>query len=409
VAPELNILFELSNCGAALQASAPVVEELRRHAPGIGCGVVSFCEFLRAETDERALGEVFDAVHLPARRGDVREPLWVRAACRLGVLPDECRRVFSTRRRIGAVLREAAPDVVVVANDRAFPEFDLVRAARRAGVPTLLMQESVRKDLAFPSAARPALWQRLAAYERGALRHGEGGCTRVAAWGPQGADYFRALGLPEQSIAVTGSPRMDAFLARARGLERPAARRALDLPEQGRVVLFATNPVSRMGLARREEYLEALRAAVDAAAGDGFGGTLLVKPHPLEREDHRLYGIAHACALCATARHLPEAPLVTALAASDAVLVFNSTVALEAALMERPVGIVNLHGWQLGTDFAEHGLAVELTDAEALARFIRDVGPEPAGRPDVGRYVQHVGEAAARVAEEVLRLAEGKR
>ena len=407
----MNILFELSNCESALKAYTPIVESLRKRHNGIVCNVVSFSEFFGLETDVERLHSVFDHVYTLNQIAEHRASFLGSLGHTLNLLPPSLKGLWVTRRNLEAIIRETRPRVIVVANDRRFPEYDLVLLANQSQIPTLLLQESVRKDLIFPPqnyGKRAEALRRIFHYERGQLRHGEGGCTRIAAWSQNGVDYFQAVGVPASRIFVAGNPRMDRFVDRCRSLSRDEARGELGVPLESRVVLFATNPLSRMGIASLPDYLEAMRIVinlVDRAGGEGFNGLLLLKPHRLEIADHHLYGIVQACKISRFVHYLEGTSLESAIVATDAVLVFNSTVAVEAALVKKPVGIVNLHGWELGTDFVEHGLAVELCGEFSLEAFLRGGRDTNQQMANVGHYVQHIGSSAERIAEEIMLLA----
>jgi hypothetical protein len=408
----LNILFELSNCDSALQAYAPIVASLRRQSSDIVCGVLSVCEFFGLDTETEKLRTVFDEVYVLSQIGVVRPSLWRPVVHRLGILPASLGTLWDVRAKLCGILRRTTPCVIVISNDRRFPEHDLVLLANRFRIPTLLLQESIRKDLAFPSKdSGKTSWvlRRLFRYEQGQLRHGEGGCTRIAAWGQNGVDYFRALGITANRLIVTGSPRIDSFIDRCRTLRRSAACDELGVPGEGRNILFATNPLSRMGMASLSDYLDAIRyviCLVDRMGRKGLNDTLLLKPHRFETSDHWLYGIPQMCSISPFAHYLKDSNLETAIAVADAVLVFNSTVAVEAALMNRPVGVVNLHGWNLGVDFVKHGLSVQLDDEVSLETFVDCAAQKQQG--NVSYYVQHLGSSAERIAEEVFRLVRGR-
>lgn len=409
----MRILFELSNCDTHLHAYAPIVDALRASRKGIRCDVLSLCEFFRNTTHLETLSAVFDSVY--SFKGTVAEnspqPVfsanpfkWKKTASPLAVL--------AIRRRLKEILAQIQPSTIVVSNDRFFPSFDVILLANRLRIPTLLVQESVRKDAAFerPKQGLPRqVIYRLLRFELGSLCHGQGGCTRIAAWGDHGRDYFVSVGVESDKICVTGSPRIDYFVERAKKCDKDTCRGLLGLRPKGRVVLMATNPLKGMGIASLDEYLEALWTILGAAHRAGASGAdcrLLLKPHSLEVNDHRQYGLELACEMSPYLQFLADIPLESAIAASDAVLVFNSTVVLEATLMKKPVGMVNLHNWNLGVDFSERGLATLLTTPSDVVGFItgRELA-ETGGALATDYYVRDIGSAAERIADEILSLA----
>ncbi len=177
----MNILFELCNCDSALEVYAPIVESLRLRSRNTVCSVVDLCEFFGLQTDIEALQSILDEVHTIDSVRLTGAPHLPGLASRFNLLPASLDRLWRVRRRLGEIVRKTDPRVVVVANDRRFPEHDVVILANRAKVPTLLLQESIRKDLKFPSkyhGKRAALVRRFFAYEQGQLRHGEGGVLK---------------------------------------------------------------------------------------------------------------------------------------------------------------------------------------------------------------------------------------
>lgn len=407
----MNILFELSNCDSALQAYVPVVESLRKRCRNVSCSVLSVCEFFGLKTDTLRLRSTFDEVYTLSQTKLLSLPFLPHLAQRLNLLPPQFGGLWTVRKKLRDIIQKTMPCVIVVANDRRFPEYDLVFLANRAQIPVLLLQESIRKDMVFPLqnyGRKDKVLRRFFHYEQGNLRHGQGGCTRISAWGKNGVEYFRAVGVSSDRIAVVGSPRIDAFVDACRSLSREKIRGELGIPAEVKVVLFATNPLSRMKVASLSDYLEAIRTVINLVDRMGRAGCnvlLLLKPHRLEIADHNLYGILQACEISPFVHYLADTCLETAIVATDAVLVFNSTVAVEAALMAKPVGIVNFHGWEMGIDFVEHGLAVELRDEFSLEGFARgDRDAKSQQMANVEHYVRHIGSSAERITDEIILL-----
>lgn len=82
---------------------------------------------------------------------------------------------------------------VVVPNDAAFPYLQLVRSLAERDVPFVLVQEGIRFKL--PSETATA--------------YGKHGATKVCVWGPGSAEHFSAIGVPRETLCVTGNSRFD--------------------------------------------------------------------------------------------------------------------------------------------------------------------------------------------------------
>ena len=136
---------------------------------------------------------------------------------------------------------------------------------------------------------------------------------------------------PAESLVVTGSPRLDALVA---------ADRSLDdlLIADARSTAGAADGLLMLVVTKYREAEAALRALLDAAAGLP-DLRLAIKTHPAETPG------AYAEAV-AGRRHVkvlpPSAPLAPLLRASRAVVTVNSTVALDAAVLNVPVLVIGL-------------------------------------------------------------------
>ena len=225
------ILFEITAADLHQQIILPVIRLLR--ARGLPVIVYSDCELLRTASDTATLErEGIPFVRMADAPLPVTMPEWEAAA-----LP--------YRKRIPGEVERVRPSLVVVLNDRNFPPNVYVEEARRLGIPTLLVQESLRKDLFQRPPWRKLVgrWSRKArlGIEEGMRHYGQGGCDAVAAWGETSREYFLRVGVPERKITITGNPRFDQLAMRIFPSEakqdRPsvgirAGRFRPDVPEQ---------------------------------------------------------------------------------------------------------------------------------------------------------------------------------
>jgi hypothetical protein len=222
-------------------------------------------------------------------------------------------------------------------------------------------------------------------------------------------DYARSFLIdaghfPASTVTVTGSPRLDDLAARttAARARREAIRAALLDGAEHLCVLAA----------KHSEVAPALPDLVRAMRGFP-GARLLIKPHPAETPD--VYR-----PITAGARGVAIAPadtdLATLLAATDAIVTMNSTVAIDGLVLGIPALVIGLPnnlspfveaGVMAGAATADEnaaGLRALLYDAE-VRRALVDRGRQFADR--FGMRAD--GRAADRTAAEVLALVTARR
>jgi hypothetical protein len=220
----------------------------------------------------------------------------------------------------------------------------------------------------------------------------------------------RAGHFPPGAVHVTGSPRLDALVEQVRAVtpsetDRLFAAAGFDVKASHAttMVLVAT---------KFREAQRVIPPLIDAAA-DLLGVHLVIKTHPAETPDvyERLAeGRTHVTVLNAAA---PLAPL---LRASRAVVTVNSTVALDAAVLGIPSLVIGLPNnlspfvdarVMLGT---QEG-ATEPEIARALHRILYDESLRRELTRTRAAFLARFnitadGEAAARAADVILRLAQ---
>jgi hypothetical protein len=209
---------------------------------------------------------------------------------------------------------------------------------------------------------------------------------------------------PPGSLAVTGSPRLDALVSAAASLtERDLARArdAAGASEARALVLLVTKYREAM------HVLPALAGAVAAMPGV----QLAIKTHPAETPD-AYAAIAHGRP---NIRVLPaSAPLAPLLRASRAIVTMNSTVALDAAVLGVPALVVGLPNNL--SPFVDAGIMAgapaPAAIGPALTRILYDEGFRLQLQGERSAYLARFGigsdgGAAARSADAVLDLIRG--
>jgi hypothetical protein len=145
------------------------------------------------------------------------------------------------------------------------------------------------------------------------------------------------LGHPRpESLVLTGSPRFDELLERARSCDRDALRRALGADEDQPLVAVA----SRFRAIR--DTHSAIGSAFPSlvAAIRALGVRAVVKPHPAESHGEYLAAIGLSDPAIRVLQ--PSADLLDVLIAADALVTVESLSAVEALVVGRPVVILNM-------------------------------------------------------------------
>jgi hypothetical protein len=396
------ILFEITAADSHQQIILPVIRRLR--ARGIPVIVYSDCELLRTASDPATLArEGIPFVRMADAPLPASMPEWEAAA-----LP--------FHKRIPQEVERVHPALVVVLNDRNFPSLDYVNTARGLHIPTLLLQESLRKDL----FQRPPLvklygrWSRKLrlGIEEGLRHYGQGQCDAIATLGETSREYFRKVGVPARKITITGNPRFDQLAGADFSAEARRIRTELKYKPDDFVLTFLSSPIERMLIVSREEKTDALVrllgwARTLRADPDWKKLRLVFKLHrgesvPLFRE---MLAQENATDFALVA----EEPLYPLLRASQAALMFSTTAGLEAALLKVPVGMLGLSKPLDDWNFVSRGVAANVRSVEGLAAFLRRAREDPGfgerGANAAAYYIANFGCAAEAVTQLVARLA----
>ena len=277
----------------------------------------------------------------------------------------------------------------------------LILESRRRGIPTaglqhgfiyrhwlnylhepdeLLPDEDRAADAGFPHPTLTLLFDRYAAQQLSGPGH-----------------------LPPASLAVTGSPRLDAL---ARDIERLTPAEI----DRARADAGASSGILVLITAKYKEAPAALRTFLDAAARVP-DAHVAIKTHPAETPEVYSALVAGRARVRVLDASAALAPL---LRASRAVVTVNSTVALDAAVLDVPALVIGLPNNL--TPFVEAGImaGVAGSDAGEIARTLERIlydeefrrGLALARREFLTRYsIGAGGRAADRSAEAILRLA----
>jgi hypothetical protein len=232
----------------------------------------------------------------------------------------------------------------------------------------------------------------------------DAGCPipdRTLVFDRQALDHLVSAGhFPASALSVTGSARLDELAARFARFRasREAIRAELGVDGHGRLAVLA---------AKFSEIRAELPALVTAVASLN-GVRLVIKTHPAETPDAYAPVVGSAPNISITPA---GADLARLLAASDAVVTMNSTVAQDGLVLGVPALVIGLPnnlspfveaGVMAGADGADgirHGLQAVLYD-----RQVRQALTEAAGDYTRRFEMRSDGLAAGRAADEILSL-----
>ncbi len=396
------ILFEITAADSHQQIILPVIRSLK--ARGIPVIVYTDCELLRTASDTEALArEGIPFVRMAAAPLPVPTREWEKAA-------------HPFRKRIPAELDRVHPSLVVVLNDRNFPPIAYVEEARRRRIPTLLIQESLRKDLFQrpPAGKLFGRWIRKVRFgiEEGLRSFGQGGCDCIAAWGETSREYFLRVGVPPSRIVITGNPRFDQLASANSSDDARRLRADLGYAPADFLLTFLSSPIERMQIVSKAEKLGALEQLlgwVNALRADAEWKQLklVIKLHRSE-DPAPVQAILEKRRTAGWAR-IVDPPLYPLLRASQAALMFSTTAGIEAALLSVPIGILELAKPLDDWDLVGRNVAEGIREQSGLSAFLRkareDKGLGARGSKAASQFLANFGCATEAAADLIARMA----
>jgi hypothetical protein len=213
----------------------------------------------------------------------------------------------------------------------------------------------------------------------------------------------RAGQFPPSALAVTGSARLDALVDAVHRIPESLVdqtRRAVTGAPDRAFVLLVT---------KYRQAADVLPALVDATRE--LGVVLAIKTHPAETADvyAEIGGAAHV-------NVIPSSdPLAPLLRATRAVVTVNSTVAIDAAVLDVPALVIGLPNNL--SPFVDAGIMAGATGTTAIAAELRKILYDQGFRHELARArgeflkrfgISPDGSAAGRAATRVLQLTENR-
>ena len=269
------------------------------------------------------------------------------------------RKLNIAREEVNKLLKRELPDIIVLGHDTMVLHRIFIQEASKQGIPTLLVQEGVigrpnyikvswtlsgRLVKSFKYIGKKGIGVFFPyAFEK---KYGHGGCTKIAVWG----EYLRKLliseGVDSSKIVVTGSTRYDKIAFKLE-VDREKIYQELNIPSNKGIILFVDERlIQNKILTRKEAYIYA-KSIIEAATRIP-GKHLVIKLRKEPRMEESLNLIKKILDEInvnnVTITHLY---LYELLALADVVIIFSSTVGLEALIFDKPVISVNFTGEEL--------------------------------------------------------------
>ena len=304
------------------------------------------------------------------------------------------------------ILKFEKPDIVVITNDHSFIERAFVIGGDYLGIPTLLIQSggaigdrtlSTAKIAFFRSLQRlrhiHTLFQRymyfLVTYssaEKNFMKYtknilydmyksfttydlsGHYGCTKITTTGDYAKKILVHDNIDPNKIVVTGNPKFDNIINKQ--YTPDIIYDLLNIPPNKKIISFLTSSCVEHGIwtvRMREIFAKSVVKAVDSIPKDT---QLVIKIHPME--DLTVYQkiigeYNQEIILC------KDIDLYELINASELIMSWFSTAALEAMMFDKPVIILNLFDEKNSLPYIESGVAIEVCKPESIIPAIKDV------------------------------------
>jgi hypothetical protein len=173
----------------------------------------------------------------------------------------------------------------------------------------------------------------------------------------------------KRNVVVTGQPRYDILNQISTMYSREGYFRELSIDLQTKVVLWATQC---HGLSSEENVKNF--DAVFGAVKELKHAILIIKQHPGEKEIHtrliRHYLERHNLYAVITPK---DSYTIEHIAACDLMITKNSTTAMEAVALNKPVIVLNLSEEEDIIDYVKEGIAIGVYSAQDLKTFIQNL------------------------------------
>lgn len=293
------------------------------------------------------------------------------------------------------------PDIVIVGHDRTLLDRLFIKCANSFNIPTLLVQDGII------AASRERTNEELTEYQKlkylllipfrlmkiflqkspyswtqiievfllqvdtrtwgNSGNYGQGECQKMAVFGDATKDLLISEGVDPKRIIVTGNPKFDSLFYYTHNITRK--NKLLNTYNNKYIFLLITQPLVEAkiwSIEQRSDFILTIYRSTSAFPN----AQLIIKLHPpMEKEDDYyqiIKNLPHPPIICKNMK-LPE--LI------DACTVFmagDSTAALEAMAMRKPVIIINLFDSETNSFYRNSG-ALFATNENQIKEGIRKI------------------------------------
>jgi len=243
------------------------------------------------------------------------------------------------------IFESQRPRTVVAIPDRKTPARIAVALARRYGIPTLTVQPALINN-------HP--------------RYGPLYADKAAVLDEFSREVFvERGGVAAERLVITGLPRWDGVFEINRESAVSEVQERLGLNSEDKFVVFATQPIP-------PSYTQRMIQATMRATSRYPAMRLVIKLHPSESVENYEVLLEDLDGISCRPTVVADIDLHALLAASELLVTGFSNVALEAALLDKPVLVVNLTGEPDPLPFVQDGIALgAYSEAEVERQFNR--------------------------------------
>lgn len=282
---------------------------------------------------------------------------------------------LEARFQTNAFLRENSPKIIVFGNDIGVLEQILLTESMRRRIPTLLVQDGILRDVVKNKFGLTRKFQyilrKLFRFAPHSV-YGLGGAKKFAVMGPYTRQLLEKLDVAPAAIVETGHPRFDKLYkirSEISNKSKIIARRKIGIKQDSPVIGFISQPMIRYQYVDAQKWQKVVRDVISVVKNLGSQFEFVIKLHPSEikAEFIALYNdLIKESKIIIFHRE----DIYDLLPLMDMVIVYNSTVSLEAMVLDIPTIIYHPFDFRDDFHFVELGGATVASNTEDLKQTI---------------------------------------
>jgi hypothetical protein len=298
------------------------------------------------------------------------------------------------------MIKDEDPSLIILLNEFWWWERSLMMAAKSEGVKTVALQHGV-----ISSGERNYTYEKEEISER--LK-----CPIPDKTVVYGSYYKNLLvnksSFPENSVLDLGQPRYDVLYHVNEIYSKEKFLKKLEIPKENKIILWTTQCQAFSD----EENIKNIQCVLRAVENMDET-TLLIKQHPLETYKHKKLIINISNNYKTDFRLVSrDSDTYEQIYSSDLMLVKNSTTALEAVALDKPVIVLNLSGTVDDVDYVEKNVALGVYNEKDLEDAFRILLENDTLKKYRKIYVEeHLhavdGRSSVRIAELIEKMVDG--